>query len=192
SQQRVHRTGLGRKTARTDRVRGAHSTSYECFYGKKVPVSASAVLYPGPSRLLLGIGLAGPNLTPQTFQQGMFRWPPISGYVTSTYVSWGNKLWSGDLKPDYNSSDDATTWWWDTTAKGQDEAGNEGTGMPADVGGGRRYLPGDWPTDPIPYFQKEGSVTVYKTQPDDIPSYGPWPGSPAAANSSSSDTTAGG
>ena len=33
------------------------------------------------------------------------------------------------------------------------------------VDGGKRYLPGDWPTDPIPFFEEEGSVTVYDREP---------------------------
>ena len=54
--------------------------------------------------------------------------------------------------------------------------------MLADVDGGKRYLPGDWPTDPIPFFDKDGAVTVYDKQPpsDQQPDYPPWPGSPAA------------
>ena len=57
--------------------------------------------------------------------------------------------------------DDATAVWWDPDATGKDEAGNEGTGMLRYVDGGRRYLPGEWPTDPIPFFEEEGSVTIY-------------------------------
>lgn len=81
---------------------------------------------------------------------------------------------------DRNSSDDATTMWRDPTATGQDEAGNEGTGMVRYVDGGRRFLPGEWPTDPIPWFEEEGSVTVYTERPDAPPDYPPRPGSPAA------------
>ena len=29
------------------------------------------------------------------------------------------------------------------------------------VDGGKRYLPGEWPTEPMPFFEEEGSVTVY-------------------------------
>jgi hypothetical protein len=176
----AHAIGLGITTARTERELDDSFTSYKWFYGKDVPVNSQAVLYGGPARLITGIHLAGPDLTPQTFAQGMFRFPPVSGYLTAAHVSWGNKLWTGSMKPDYNDADDATTWWWDPTAKGQDEAGNEGTGMLMDVAGGKRYLPGDFPTSPIPYFQKQGAVAVYDKDPDNIPQYPAWPGSPAA------------
>jgi hypothetical protein len=48
------------------------------------------------------------------------------------------------------------------------------------VDGGKRFLPGDWPTEALPFFQEEGSVTIYTEAPDAGPDYPPWPGSPAA------------
>ena len=82
---------------------------------------------------------------------------------------------------DRNSSDDATAIWWDPDATGKDEAGNEGTGQIVYVDGGQRYLPGEWPTDPIPWFDPDGAVAIYDTRPDAPPDdYPPWPGSPAA------------
>ena len=49
------------------------------------------------------------------------------------------------------------------------------------VDGGKRFLPGDWPTEPLPFFKQEGSVTVYDKSPDPTPEYPAWPGSPARA-----------
>jgi hypothetical protein len=176
-QQWVHAIGLSLPTARTDRTLTNSYTSYQWYYGKEVPVNSQAVLYPAPYRLLLGIQLAGPNLTPETFQEGMFRFSPEKSEFTHAYTSWGKKLWP---KTDYSESDDATAIWWDPTATGKDEAGNAGTGMLRYVDGGKRFLPGDWPTEPLPFFQQEGSVTVYDTSPDPTPEYPAWPGSPAA------------
>ena len=83
--------------------------------------------------------------------------------------------------PTTTATDDATAWWWDPEATGEDETGNEGTGMIRYVDGGTRYLPGDWP-DELPCFEEEGSVAVYDELPegDALPDYPPWPGSPAA------------
>jgi hypothetical protein len=53
-------------------------------------------------------------------------------------------------------------------------------GMMRYVDGGKRYLPGEWPTDPMPWFEEEGTVTVYTEVPDPPPDYPAWPGSPAA------------
>ena len=154
------------------------TSSYEWYYGKEVPVNSQAVLYPGPTAFMLGIHLAGPNLTPETFQEGMFRFPPQESGLTRTRTRRGAT--SCGPTTDYNSSDDTTAIWWDPTATGKDEAGNEGTGMLRYVDGGKRYLPGDWPTEPLPFFEEEGSVTIYTERPDATPDYPPWPGSPAA------------
>ena len=176
-EQWTHAVGLGLTTARAERELGDSYIVYEWYFGTPPPVNSQAVLTPGPARFALGVHLAGPNLTPETFEQGLFRAPIEEGQLTSTRESWGDDLWP---TVDYNSSDDATAIWWNPTATGKDEAGNEGTGMLAYVDGGKRYLPGEWPTDPIPWFEEEGSVTIYTERPDAPPSYPPWPGSPAA------------
>lgn len=153
--------------------------SYQWYFGEEVPVNTANVLLPGPGQLMLGIHLAGPELTPETFRDGLFRYPPISGGKTFSHQSWGEDLWG---RADYNSTDDVTVIWWDPEATGEDETGNEGTGMLRYVDGGTRYLPGEWPTEPIGLFEEEGSVTVYADLPesDALPDYPPWPGSPAA------------
>ena len=75
-QQWTHAIGLSLPTARAERELGDSYLSYEWYYGKEVPVNSQAVLYPAPAAFMLGIHLAGPNLTPETFQEGMFRFPP--------------------------------------------------------------------------------------------------------------------
>jgi hypothetical protein len=176
-QQWTHAIGLSLPTARAERELGDSYLSYVWYFGKEPPINSQATQYPLPERLLLGIHLAGPDLTPENFRRGMFRFPPDEQGLSYTYVSWGDRLWP---ETDYNTSDDATVIWWDPTATGEDEAGNAGTGMLRYVDGGKRFLPGEWPTEPIPFFEEEGSVTVYTERPDAAPDYPPWPGSPAA------------
>lgn len=55
--------------------------------------------------------------------------------------------------------------------------------MMAWVDGGTRYLPGEWPSDPLPFFEEEGAVRMYEELPEDdrLPEYPAWPGSPGAA-----------
>lgn len=174
-----HAFGLGLPTARADNSLSDAFFVYRWYFGVEAPVNTVDVVLPGPERLLLGIHLAGPELTPETFEQGLFRFPSADSGKTFTHESWGEELWG---RADHNSSDDATAIWWDADAIGEDEAGNEGTGMMRYVDGGTRYLPGEWPTDPIPFFDQAGSVTVYDELPegDALPDYPPWPGSPAA------------
>ena len=148
-----HALGLGLTTARAERELTDSYIVYDWYYGEPPAVNTQAVLAPGPARFALGVHLAGPNLTPESFEQGMFRSPRDEVGLTSTRDSWGDGVWP---ETDRNSTDDATTIWWDPDATGKDEAGNEGTGQIVYVDGGHRYLPGDWPTDPIPWFDDEG------------------------------------
>lgn len=178
-QQWSHAFGLGLPTARADNSLSDAFFVYQWYYGEEAPVNTVNVVLPGPERFMLGVHLAGPELTPETFEQGLFRYPPPEAGKTYPRNSWGTELWG---KGDHNSSDDATAIWWDPDATGEDEAGNEGTGMLRYVDGGTRYLPGDWPTDPMPFFDEKGSVAIYDELPkgDELPDYDPWPGSPAA------------
>ena len=178
-EQWAHAFGISLPSARADNSLSDAFAVYQWYFGVEAPVNTVGVILPGPAQLMLGIHLAGADLTPQTFEQGLFRYPALGGGKTFSYVSWGEDLWG---RPDYNSSDDTSVIWWDATATGEDETGNEGTGMLRYVDGGTRYLPGEWPTDPIALFEQAGSVTVYDDLPasDTLPDYAPWPGSPAA------------
>ncbi|MGQ0824149.1 MAG: hypothetical protein ACT4OX_03790 [Actinomycetota bacterium] len=180
-----HMIGLSLPAARAERELGDSYLSHLWYFGEEPPVNSQGVFFPGPERLLLGIHLAGPNLDPENFRDGLFRYPASEQGVTYATDSWGDDLWG---RPDYNAADDVATIWWDPDAEGEDEAGNMSvpgevgkTGMVRYVDGGRRYMPGDWPTDPIPWFEEEGSVTIYDERPDAAPDYPPWPGSPGAA-----------
>ena len=172
-----HALGLGLTTARAERELTDSYVVYDWYYGEPPAVNTQAVLALSPERFARGVHLAGPNLTPETFERGMFRSPRYDTGLTYARDSWGDGVWPD---PDHNSSDDATTIWWDPDATGEDESGNEGVGQIVYVEGGRRYLPGEWPTDPIPWFEDEGAVAIYDERPDAPPSYPAWPGSPAA------------
>jgi len=174
----AHALGLSIPAARADDSLSDSYFVYNWYFGEPPPVNTHAVLMPGAERLMLGVHLAGADLTPETFRDGLFRFPSNEAGQTYTRVSWGDDLWG---RPDYNSTDDIGAMWWDAEATGEDEVGNEGTGMIRYVDGGTRWLPGDWPDDPLPFFQDEESVTVYDELPeaDALPDYPPWPGSPA-------------
>ncbi|HUR02444.1 MAG TPA: hypothetical protein VM347_07890 [Nonomuraea sp.] len=85
------------------------------------------------SLLMLFIGLqgAGPNLNPQTFQQGMFAYPGASGPL-------GHWSWGPD---DYTAIDDAREIYYDRRAL---SAFNNQPGRYISVSGERRYR-GSWP-----------------------------------------------
>ncbi|MFN8020249.1 MAG: hypothetical protein U0Q03_01870 [Acidimicrobiales bacterium] len=117
----------------------------------------------------------GPDLTPQHFIDTMFSFPMADrASLTSVRLSWGEKgVWPAAFEPDYYGVDDQTEIWWDPEATGVDEIGREGTGMWRYVAGGRRYLPGERPAEPAPFFVEEGSVTRYDELPpgEELPDY---------------------
>jgi hypothetical protein len=172
-----HAIGISLPAARAEREEGDSYRSWQWYYGEEPPTNSQAVIFPGPHRLLLGIHLAGPNLTPRTFEQGLFRFPPGEQGLTYAHDSWGTKTWG---RSDHNSADDVTAVWWDPDAEGVSETGQTAKGMLTYVAGGKRYLPGQWPTEPLPFFEREGAVAIYEDRPDKAPDYPAWPGSPAS------------
>jgi hypothetical protein len=72
--------------------------------------------------LFTGVHLAGPELTPETFRDGLFRYPPSGGDPTAPTISRGDHgLWP---EVDYADVDSVAHIWWDPAAEGADEAGD--------------------------------------------------------------------
>jgi hypothetical protein len=143
---------------------------HEWFFGEDPPaVKSSPVLYPNPSVFFNGVQSAGPNLTPETFRDGIFSATPRDLAQTAPLLTWGDHgFWSDyDLgaKVDWAGIDDATEIWYDPEATGLDESRTEGKGMVRFVDGGQRYLPGDW-TEDLKVFEEEGSVILYEEVPE--------------------------
>lgn len=157
---------------------------YRWYFGEDPPAyKTAATLLPSLQMFFIGVHLAGPDLTPEHFAGGMFRYPPTGGQPTAPHISWGDHGYFGDVSgADYIGVDDSTLIWWDATAKGPDEQGKDGVGMYRYVSGGKRYMPGEIPAEPVRFFDKKGSVTMLDTRPDDVktPEYPPPAGSPAA------------
>ena len=97
----------------------------------------------------------------------------VLGATTPTRIhfSWGHHgIWKGN---DLTGGDDATVVWWNPNARGPDEVGSEGKGLYEYADGGKRYLPGQWPTTPVGLFDPKTSTTVLTKLPpaDTPPSY---------------------
>jgi hypothetical protein len=124
--------------------------------------------------LFTGIQLAGPNLTPATFRDGLFSYLPVESKLTSTGLSWGlQDIWD---EADYAGADDVTLVWWDADAVGPHEVqpeGETGQGMYRYVDGGRRYLPGELVGQQVSFFDPAGTVLVYDERPpaEVVPTY---------------------
>jgi hypothetical protein len=141
-------------------------------FGKDVQVAKTfKVLVQAPLIFYTALHLAGPNLTAQSFRDGLFRFPSRPTHPTQLHISWGHHgIWP---RTDLFGSDDATQIWWNPDAQGVDEVGNPGKGMWEYSRGGKRYLPGQWPAGEPPVFQPATSVTQFRTLPpaDRPPSY---------------------
>ncbi|HVN50862.1 MAG TPA: ABC transporter substrate-binding protein [Acidimicrobiales bacterium] len=167
-----HAFGVSFLAARTDPSVSGGLYLYQWFYGHKPPAkTGAAVVAPEFNLLFAVLQGVGPDLTPQTFQDALFAGPPTKSAVTQPQISFGNHgIWP---QTDYLGIDDATLIWWNPTAKGPDEINGQGTGMYEYVDGGKRYLPGHWPSTLPKMFDTSNSVTIYTTVPpgEQVPSY---------------------
>jgi hypothetical protein len=144
---------------------------YKWEYGREPRSNIYEVTNFSPSILMLGIHLAGPILTPETFEAGLFRAPVVGGGETTPTVSRGRHgLWPGT---DYGGIDDATVVWWDANATGPDEVGKEGRGLYGYANNGKRYRPGQFPKGETGLFDPSTSVTIFREIPpaDRPPAY---------------------
>lgn len=196
----AHNFGI---TMLPDRVPQTSQDSYSLYYWQFHHQPPAQQGY-GPVEVFpyfftLGVSLAGPNLTPRSFQCGE------APYTSTTHSGWMGKSggipcvgktyrgifgypvsptkypdrvanavisWGDQLWPwdDYNMYDDASLIWWDAKASGPDESNHAGTGMFRFVNGGKRYLYGQLPKADIPWFNNANTVTIFSALPaPDIP-----------------------
>jgi hypothetical protein len=142
---------------------------YEWFHGRPPPVEGTLpllLLYPQVALFFTGLEFAGPELTAETFRDGLFVAPPTPRAVTQPSVSYGGQRWDS---PDYAGIDDFVEVWWDREVRSTDEAGEEGEGAYRYVDGAKRYLADEW-TEDVAAFEPEGAVTIVEDlPPDEVP-----------------------
>lgn len=162
--------GVTSLSARIDPTVAGTNVLYKWFYGVDAPARMSSpVFMPGFSLLASVLQSTGPNLTYDTFVATIRTLATTPG-IAAPFLSWGDQgIWEGS---DYNGIDDATVFWWDADEVGPDENNREGSGMMKFVDGGKRYLPGEWPSE-SKLFVDEGAVALYDSPPADEtpPSY---------------------
>ena len=163
----AHAFGISYLSARYPDEEGDVYNLYQWALGRTPEADNQfGVIYAGMLPLYLGMMLAGENLTPQSFQAGLFAFPPTgAGMKTASQVSWGDHGFWGGMR-DYTAVDNVAEIWWDNAATGEDEVGNPGAGMYRYVNGGERYLPGQHPNSDTTAFNPEGTVTTYETRPE--------------------------
>ncbi|MGH9306472.1 MAG: hypothetical protein ACRD0I_06265 [Acidimicrobiales bacterium] len=161
----AHAFGISLLTARApQQFSDAYRLNVWQFGAPPVAKGTYGLIYPPLFDLFTGVQLAGAHLTPQTFRDGLFRYPVTGGSPINPQISWGHHgVWPNT---DYTSSDDFTFIWWNAALKGiQDEVGTVGNGAYEYVNGGKRYLPTAVPSSPVGFFNPTGAVAVYAQPP---------------------------
>lgn len=174
-QQWRHAFGISSLGVRQPREQGEGYRLYKWYFGEDPEAKTNVALsYPALSLFFLGVHMAGPKLTPETFRDGMFNYPPSGRGVTTPQISFGRqglfKDPDGNEMTDFVGIDDLTLIWWDADGSGIDESGKDGKGIMRYVDGGKRYLPGTVPPGEPKMFDPAGSVTIVESvAPDDAP-----------------------
>ena len=175
-EQWAHAFGVALVAGRVPQSDNPNYTLYTWFHGSPPPNNTYNVIVPTVSVLARGLTMAGPKLTPKTFQDGLFRYPPSGGDPINPKQSWGKHgLWPS---VDYWGSDDAGILWWDPNATGEDEVGKVGQGVYQYGNSAKRYTLGHFPAaGQGGLFDTSTAVTVFPQLPPEssTPAY-PSPG----------------
>jgi hypothetical protein len=161
-----HAFGLALTPTRTNQDARESYNLYKWEYGKPPPNNTYGVIIVDPIILFAGLQLAGPNLTPDTFRDGLFRAPISGGTPLSPTSSRGKHgLWPGT---DWGGTDDAGILWWNPNAEGEDEVGTVGKGLYEYTKMGQRYTLDKMPAADPGLFDEAGSITIYETIPKEF------------------------
>ena len=147
------------------------------------PAGPVAPLY----NLYAGVSLAGPKLTPETFQQGLFSYPAFGGAASDQVVTFmfGYGRSSGLPYNEYSQVGlDYAVMWWNPTEVGKGKIlFDDGTGKFMYIDGAKRYYAGQWKKGEPKLFDESNSISQFDTLPesDVVPTY-PCTGCPSTAS----------
>jgi hypothetical protein len=163
-EQWAHAFGVALVAGRVPQSENPNYTLYTWFHGSPPPNNTYNVIVPTVNVAARGLTMAGPKLTPKTFQDGLFRYPPSGGDPINPKQSWGKHgLWPF---VDYWGSDDAGILWWDPNASGEDEVGKVGQGIYRFGNSAKRYTLGHFPAaGKGGLFDTSTAVTVFPQLP---------------------------
>jgi hypothetical protein len=138
--------------------------------------------------LYSGIQLAGPKLTPQTFQQGVFSMPAgggaIDDQISNFMTGYGRS--AGVPYDEYQTIGiDYSMKWFDPEAVGVSNLvpGPPAAGKFVFLNGAKRYYAGTWPKGDQPFFDRSASlVQLESPPPSDQPPDFPCEGCPSATD----------
>ncbi len=146
-----------------------YAKMFQWYYGPDQGTPSAAVLS-YLNNFYAGIHMAGPKLTPKTWQAGLYARPAMGGAVEGAVASVVNDYGprKGMAYPAFSSSGtDAGLWWWNPDVEGNSNIFRvSGKGKAMWVDGGKRYLPGDFPDD-TPFFDESRAIAFAPATADD-------------------------
>jgi hypothetical protein len=162
-----HAFGQSNTAVKVDRRKSGFFFLYEWFNGVEPPASDTIGVMWHASLLFPILQGTGPDLTPHSYTDGMLASDSTArGALTQPSISWGDKgLWPDNTLPDLNGIDDVSEIWYDPDTECLDELDNFETGCYWYVGGGNRYLPGQWPDTAPDVFNPDNGVFFYDERP---------------------------
>ncbi|HEY7107073.1 MAG TPA: hypothetical protein VH986_11765 [Acidimicrobiia bacterium] len=172
-----------------DLTAGPSDVAFQWYWGPNAGAYSQGV-FADFELLFAGIHMAGPKLTPQNFQAGMFSRPPTAGaaegHVTDAARYYGKN--AGLPYNEYLTGGDVAIVWWDSDTVGPSVAVNlpDAKGVYQFVDGAKRYKVGDLPANVGNLmFDKAKSIDVLPTTPPNelAPDY-PCDGCPSATPTS--------
>ena len=146
-----------------------YAKMFQWYYGPSQGTPSAGVLS-YLNNFYSGIHMAGPKLTPQTFQAGLYSKPLMGGAeegaVAAVVNGYGPR--EGMAYPAFSSSGtDASLWWWNPDVEGFSNIFRvNGKGKAMWVDGGKRYLPGDFPKQ-TPFFDESEAIAFLPATADD-------------------------
>jgi hypothetical protein len=159
----AHAFGISYLSARLPEEFSGSYRLYRWHFNKEPTARAGYGVINAPiSILYTGLHMAGGKLTPTAGLENLGI-QGRGGITTIAYSFGDNGLWPWKVDP--AAADDATEIWWDREAEGEDEIGQDGTGLYRYVLGGKRYFPGEWPKTNPKAFDTAGTVTIYSKPP---------------------------
>ena len=116
-----------------------------------------------------GVSLAGPKLTPKTFQQGLFSMPVFGGAASDQVQSFlfGQGPSPGLPYDEYSQVGlDYTVMWWNPTETGKGKIiFDEGTGRFMYPDNAKRYAAGEWKKGEPKLFDPSNSISEFDGLP---------------------------
>jgi hypothetical protein len=169
----AHAFGIGEVPIEvSDPAQRERNVIYLWKYGEMPTIDAiNGIAYLFAKNVVAGLQLAGPNLTPDSFRNGLFSMSAkggrACGCVTLPGASFGQHLpsYPGDK---YFETEDFTEKWYDPNGTATNEIGLTAPGRMWFVEGGRRFSPGDWPTtEPDVFNPAAAQLSVDSLPPQD-------------------------